>query len=1138
MPVERYEWIVDLSFSGSSVDVGGTLSVRAQLDPGQIPLGAMTPYYLYIQNDDTGQTVARCQNFENYCGYDHFVPWSENADPNDAHFSAFVAREDGSDIASNVESESIDIKQKPLNVTISNSPASVAVGSTGNVYAKMTEPDVYLPLIHQYLNIRDDSSGQIVARCQNFDNDCGYGFTPGWDENADPQARSYSAFLSTYDPADRTSGIASTTIPVDRRVMHVTLRANPESVRPGDTGALVAQVMDGDFFTPLTPYYLYIRDDDNNEIVARCRNMNNNCGHSFEMSRNDPKNRHFSAFLDTESFTDRASDTDRVTVQPRFANGELGGGDLSGAGSGGCSRAHAGDPVHTGIGNFYETYNDLKIPGRGCPLDLSRTYNSAASGSRGAFGNGWSFSYGMSVAQESGSSTALVTQENGSEIGFVQTLNTYSAPPHVMATLTRNPDSTWTFIRNSRKSFTFDSSGRLIQEKDLNNYSTTIEYPDANTIIATDSAGRKITMTLTNGLIVSATDNSVPARSLTYRYDSAGNLVEATDVGGGVTRFAYDGKNRMVTVREPKYSGDTTTSPAPEVRNEYDDIDRVTAQTDQLGRVTTFDYNTTPGSTIVTDPAGNALVDKYVDGLRVSRTRAYGTPQAAKWTYEFDPSTHALTRSCDPLDHCTAKTNDARGNVLTSTDPLNRTTTYTYDSINNVTSITDPKGVKTTKAYDSAGNLLSVSRPLKDSAGATTATQSETFTYGGAYAGDLMARTDPNGKIWRYTYDSFGNQTSVTAPPTPENAAGNKTTRTFNTSTGWMLSETSPKGNLTGANATAFTTNYTYDAFGRPTSVTDPLWKSTSPNLHKTVSHYDANGNVDYEIDGNGNKTTYVYDAANQLTQTIRANGTSTRQDYWADGSLRREYNGLGDATEYQYDPLGNPASMTDPLGRATTVSFDAAGRLTKRIAPGGSCTVAPKANCANYTYDAANQMTGLSYADGLTPAVSNITYDAAGQRTAITDGTGTSAWTWDSLNRLTSTKDGYGSTVSYAYDLANNQTSLTYPSGSKVTRTFDAAGRNDSIQDWKSNKTTFAFDANSNLTTTRFPTSTGVIDTNTYDNADAVTSIAAKKGTTNLATFNYARNGADQVASSTTTGITESANAYAYNTLGQLTKS
>ena len=97
------------------------------------------------------------------------------------------------------------------------------------------------------------------------------------------------------------------------------------------------------------------------------------------------------------------------------------------------------------------------------------------------------------------------------------------------------------------------------------------------------------------------------------------------DPAGGHWQFGYDTSHRMLTMRSPRYYGDTTTLPSPVVTNHYDSAGRVDWQTDQLGRQTSFDYTSIPGSTLVTDPNGNVRLDQYTrPAHRV--THGYGSP--------------------------------------------------------------------------------------------------------------------------------------------------------------------------------------------------------------------------------------------------------------------------------------------------------------------------------------------------------------------------------------------------------------------------------------------------------------------------------------------------------------------------------
>jgi RHS repeat-associated protein len=827
------------------------------------------------------------------------------------------------------------------------------------------------------------------------------------------------------------------------------------------------------------------------------------------------------------------------------------------------SQACRADPVNTATGNFSDSFTDLVTPGRGVPLNVTRTYNAQIASADAPFGHGWSFPYGMTFSQTS--STALVTEEGGTTVAFNRSGSTYTpAAPRFAASLTDNGNGTVSFKRLNREFFTFNTTGLLQSEQDLNGknastpYSTTFSYTSGKLSTATDPAGRTYTFGWTGSHITSLTDSSSPARTITYVYDGSGNLTDVYGVNttrtpsllnNDRTVFTYDGSHRMLTMRSPKYYGSTIT-PNPVTTNVYDTSSRVTSQTDPLGQVTTFDYTTVPGSTITTDPKGNATRDEYADGLLKSCTLGYGTGSAATTSFSYDPVTLGLVQEVDPNSHTSSATYDSAGNQITATDALGRTMTYTYNSYNEVTSIIEPKtfgGVhaSTTFGYDEAGhsssgagNLTSTSSPLINGSGTTTATQVTYLNHSSSTRpGDVTSVVDPDGNTTTFAYDSYGNRTSATAPATPENGSGNQTLYGYDTAKGWVTSIVSPRGVLASVTTSCTPpalgcTTFAHDAWGHVTTITDPLG-------HTTVAHYDANGNQDSATDANGNVTGSTFDAANQLTTVTRADTTQLTNDYYADGSLHHQYDAASNATTYTYDPIGRVSTITDPNSHTTTYTYDAVGNPTGKADPGGSCsgTITTSSKCTSSTYNSANELTGIFYSDGVTPNVSSITYDAAGQRTAMTDGTGSSAWTYNSLHRLTSSTNGAGNTIGYSYNLRGQPTTITYPgSTGAVTRTYDAIGRIASITDWLSNQTTFTYNADSVLTSQISPN--GTTNTNTLNSADQLTGVSDAPTSTPgspFVSFAYGRDNAGQVSSVTSTGVPTDNNTYGYNTLNQL---
>ena len=817
-----------------------------------------------------------------------------------------------------------------------------------------------------------------------------------------------------------------------------------------------------------------------------------------------------------------------------------------------------GAPVDTATGNMSDQAVDLSITGRGYPLAFTRTYNSQAARSAtgmGPLGYGWNSDYEMSLSESSG--TVTITQENGAQVTFTQSGSSWvPSAPRFIATLTNNSDGSWTFVRQARDTFQFNSAGQLTAETDLNGYTSTFAFAGGLLSTVTDSSGRSLSFTweTVNGssVIHNVTDTNVtPNRITTFQYnDGNGNLTDVIDVNGGHWHYAYDASHQLVSLEDPNCVAAILAKPTAcdngeGIITQYDSEGRAISQTDQLGRTTTFDYTSIANATKVRDAKHNVEVDYYSNGLETAVTKGYGTPQAATWQYAYDPATLARISTTDPNGHSTVTVVDGSGNPVTVTDALGRQTVNTFNSFNEILTSEDPNNVSTTSTYDSRGNLKSTSRPLLDHKGQTVATQLTSYCYYsdttcGASAGpvgDLYSMTDPDGNVWRYTYDAFGDRVTVTDP------RGDVATTCYN-AIGWTLASYTPKaGAITCGSqppSSPYESQYSYvqangqvDQFGDVQTVTDPL-------LHVTTSRYDADRNRTSETDAVGETTTFVYDLANQLTETKRPGGTVLKNTYYADGTVKDEKDGNGNAiVAYTYDSQRRTATAADALGHVTTFGYDLAGNDTSKIDPNGSCT-APISGCTTMTYDDANQLTGISYSDTPSANVSNIRYDGDGQRLRFTDSTGTSVWTYDSLRRLTSDRNGAGASVGFDYLTPNRQYDLKvqvghimYPNGAgTVTQTWDTVGRLSSVQDWNLRTVGFGYDANSNLDSETVPSTPAVTDSFGYDATDRMSSVSVSNGTS-LFSATYTRN-ADGLVK-TDSSVPASQGAYKYSELNQI---
>jgi YD repeat-containing protein len=181
-------------------------------------------------------------------------------------------------------------------------------------------------------------------------------------------------------------------------------------------------------------------------------------------------------------------------------------------------------------------------------------------------------------------------------------------------------------------------------------------------------------------------------------------------------------------------------------------------------------------------------------------------------------------------------------------------------------------------------------------------------------------------------------------------------------------------------------------------------------------------------------------DQVTQITQYAGAeNPNNTHQDtiltYDGHGRLKTRHNPIEESqtnTTWIYNADDSIQQIIDPRGAITTYTYnDPRGLLTQ-------ISYDPPATPPTYT----------TIPD--TPTV-NFTYDAAGNRISMTDGTGSTSYSYDELSRLKSeTKTFTGLTgnftISYDYQLSGKLKSITDPFGAVVNYNDDKAGRTTSI--------------------------------------------------------------------------------------------
>ncbi|HLF77761.1 MAG TPA: RHS repeat-associated core domain-containing protein [Dehalococcoidia bacterium] len=819
------------------------------------------------------------------------------------------------------------------------------------------------------------------------------------------------------------------------------------------------------------------------------------------------------------------------------------------------------DPVDVGSGQFTHSHTDVAVPGKGVPLEFTRSYQSASYLATD-LGRNWRHNYAGSLYIYSNSSVRVFYPSGGSAY-FAHSSGTFTAESGVFDLLVKNGDNTYTLTTVTAAKYNFSTAGKLTSIVDRNGWTTTITYDGSGFIDEVEDAGGRILDFTTDGSGRITEIEDPLGRTVDFDYDANNDLVEVTDVKGGTTTYEYS-SHRMTSL--------TDSNAHLQNENIYDAANRVVEQTDAIGGKACIYYGSAPsytsaactgptntpaaGQTVTVDPRGLETIYDFDTRFRTTSV----TDQDGNFTSFTLDSSDNRTCVTDPLGHKTGFTYDSLGNVTHVIDAENTDTscalksggvqsTFAYTAKNDIDLETDPLGRQTDYVYDANGNLTDVIR--KDASSnvklRTCLTRPTSGTNEGLVTEIIESTTLTNctGNTTKFEYDSYGNQTAVIdarfssqgSPPKTEieydlggrretvtNELGHTTTFTYDEQNNVLTAEDG-LGNLTKS---------TYDAKGNLLTVTDANREAVSTAESGAACGSAGTGDGDDDdsdtvIDDGCPSVIYAYDNADRLTSVVDALGHQTTYGYDANGNRTSVTNanrqavsaaesgaacgsaGTGDGDDddsdtviddgcpsviYAYDNLNQLESQTDALGNVWSYEYDVAGRLETRTDA--------KSQVTTYGYSDRNQLTSIDYPVGTSDV--SFDYDEVGNRIEMVDGTGTTTYTPDALNRLSSVAFPGSRIVGYTYDAVGNRETVTYPGGSdEVTYGYDEANNLTSVTDWNSQVTAYDYDDAGLLETVTLPSGTGIVGAYGYDNADRLTSIDwVKGGSTTVASVDY----------------------------------
>ena len=428
-------------------------------------------------------------------------------------------------------------------------------------------------------------------------------------------------------------------------------------------------------------------------------------------------------------------------------------------------------------------------------------------------------------------------------------------------------------------------------------------------------------------------------RRIENTYDENANKIKTTMPNGSILESVYDTADRVIG--EKRNGKDSFTF-------ERDQNGQVTKVKDHVNGVErTKTYDKADRVTSATDSRGGKVDWAYHDKAN-SKTEKLKEQTVTQGGY-----TNKVSYDYNALDQNIRVTDgsqtyrfdyDDQGNVRTYTAGNGSGSTFNYDHANKIKDLV----VGTSNSillseryeYDQSGNRTKIKH--EGAGGKVTETETN-FVYDPI--NQLLNEALPNGTTKSYTYDGFGNRTSVKVV---ENGKETKSiAATFNEGNQLVkFGNESLTYDANGNRTSDGKYKYTWNENDQIVSIT----KQGESNVFATYKYDENNRRIEKSVNGQVTRYFYDGDSINPLYETD-GSGTVLRQYVYSTSGTRLAMKSKGQTLYYHYNPRGDVVAMTDQNREVVaTYEYDAWGNVVKSDTKG--IAVDNPFGYAGYMYD------------------------------------------------------------------------------------------------------------------------------------------------------------------------------------------